>query len=391
MLHLSRRFAVAALSLALCVLPAAAFDLVFQPGLMDKGGLALTNGLTHSSKIAHREETAIVAYSLDSAATASRDLWLLACTEARFSGLARQDLRVLAQGIKLDGTVKGNVLAQANGIQFSSNAVVKGDAALSARTIFANGSFGAKTYLFGDTVRLAGTYAGDVRVFANEISVAPGTVIAGTLAWNGPKAPSIPADASIGAVVAKEQEAPARSAVDVLLDRARMAFGFFIAFLLLGIPFIRFFPVRAATTLTQMQSSPFKSILLGLLLLLVLPFAALFLLAAGPGFPAGIALLLLIILGLLHTPVLLALFLGHLMLRRTRATVLKTLLLGLLVLAFLLAVAPGLCVSILLFGGVYGFGAFALSVFRAPRLQRIRKPDAATPPPMPPSDDRRPD
>jgi len=386
MLHLTRRFVASAALVALCALPAAAFDLVFQPGLMDKGGFALTNGLEHSSEVAHREETAIVAYALDSAATASRDLWLLSLTEARFSGTARQDLRVLAQAFKFDGSVKGNVFAQANGIQFASNAVIKGDAALSARTIFADGSFGGKTYFFGDTVRIAGTYAKDVHVFGNDITIAPGTTIAGTLTWNCPKPPSIPADASIGAVVNDANEAPARSTADLILDRTRAAFGFFIAFLLLGIPFIRFFPIRAATTLTQMQTSPFKSILLGMLLLFVLPLAALFLLAAGPGFPAGIALLLLIILGLLHTPVLLATFIGHLMLRRTRASVLKTLLLGLLVLAFLLALAPGLCVSILLFGGVYGFGAFALSVFRAPRLQRIRKPDEAVPPPMPPAD-----
>lgn len=364
--------------------PASAYDLLVQPELLSRSR-GVTNALVHDDTTAYPEETAICAYSLASAATAHRDLWLFAASDATFLGNARQDLRAFAAAFRLAGTVAGNLAAAANGIQLLTNAAVSGDLLLAAgTTILADGHVAGTARFYAPDVRLAGTYDADVYIYATNATIAPGTVIAGTLVWHCPAPPVIPADASIPNVLDRSAAATPRSFLSILLDRLADAALFLVAFLLLGLPFFRLFPLRAAATLTLMQARPFRSILLGLALFMLVPFLALLLVATGYGMPVGLAALLLFALVALLGPVLLAALAGHALFHRRPASIFRILGPGLLLLAALRVLFPGFAATLLLFSAVYGLGAFALSLLRPPPVMRLPGPPPSQPQPQPP-------
>ncbi len=371
--------------LLLALLPtlSSAYVSYLQPGLFD-GGLSLTNGLVHDATVAYPDEALLLGYSVDSAATAARDLWLLAATSVRFGGAASDDLRVLAQSLTLDGPVAGNVSAYVNGAQLTTNATIAGDLLLfAANVVILESHVTGEALLYAPTVRLAGTYDSDVRIHASHIDIAPGTTIRGKLVWDCPESPSIPADATIGALVDRSAATrPAPSLLDILFARLRLALTFFIALLMLGLPTLRFFPIHSAAVLTRMQATPLRCLLLGFLLLILVPFLSFLLLATGYAAPLALAVLLLFALMLLTAPVLLATFVGHLILRSRPSPLFRTLSTGLLLLTLLLLFLPSTLPYLLIFSAAYVLGAFLLTLIHPPRLRPI-PPPLPTPPPPP--------
>lgn len=367
------------LLLALLSLPvvASAYVSYLQPGLFD-GGLSMTNGLVHDASVAYPEEALVLGYSVDSTAAASRDLWLLAVTSVKFAGAADRDLRVLAQSLTLDAPVSGNVAAYVNGAQLTTNAAISGDLLLfAANVVILESHVAGETILYAPTVRLVGTYDSDVRIHANHIDIAPGTVIRGKLLWDCPESPSIPPDASIAAIETRARPTP--SLLDILISRLRLALTFFIALLLLGLPTLRFFPIHSAAVLTRMKATPLRAILLGFLMLILIPFLSFLLLATGYAAPLALAILLLYALLLLTAPVLLAAFAGHLLLRARPVPLFRTLATGLLLFALLLLFFPTALPILLIFSAAYVLGAFLLTLLHPPQLCPLPKPP---PPPI---------
>lgn len=370
---MKRTLASAFLGLALLAAPAPAYE--WRLG-ESTNAVVLPAGETLGS------EALLAAYHLDVQGAAARDLWLLAAGSARCSGAVAGDLRAFASAATLAGEVAGNAFVYAKGLQLATNAVVRGDAAFFGTDLICEGAVGGDARIFARSVTLGGTWGGNVRVDAEEIRVAPGTRIAGDLVYGAPKPLALDPSVAVGGKVT----AAARSAPAPEPRRARFALhGYlFLAALLVGMPFVGFCPLTAGGAVRQLRTAPFRALLAGLAALFLGPPLIAIAFSTLVGIPLALLLAALYAVLFYLSHVVVALWLGHALLRapgpQTLGRVLSALAVGLFILYFAAAL-PG--VGAFLFFPVLVLGAGALA--RA-ALQRpvVFPPPLPRPPPVPP-------
>ena len=371
---MKRPLSSAFLALALLAAPAAAYEW----RLGDSTNVfVLPAGETLAS------EALLAAYHLDVQGAAARDLWLLAAGSARCSGDVAGDLRAFASAATLAGTVDGNLFAYAKGLQLATNSVVRGDAALFGTDLICEGAVGGDARIFARSVTLGGTWGGDVRVDAEEIRVAPGTKIAGDFVYGAPKPLALDASVAVGGQV-KAAARPPQPAAEQPARFARHGY-LFLAALLVGMPFVGFCPLTAGAAVRELRLAPFRSLLAGLAALFAGPFLVAFAFSTLVGIP--LALLLAALYGALIylSHVVVALWLGHALLRasgpQTLGRVLSALAVGLFILYFAAAL-PGVGAFLVFPVLALGAGALARAALQRPLV--FPPPLPRRPPPVPP-------
>jgi hypothetical protein len=369
--------------LLLLLLPAAAH--AFQVRLADS-----TNTLVLPAGETLAGETMLIAQSLDMHGTARRDLWLLSGAAARFDGLARGDLRMLAGSAVVAGEARQNLLIYARGLHLTTNSVVRGQAALFGATVVCEGSVAGDAWIFAQSVTLAGHWGGTVRVRAAEIRIAPGTHIAGDLVYTTPKTLVYDPSVSIGgAVVPRADPLHEARGLSPTATRARFAFhGYlFLAALLVGMPFVGFFPLTVGGAVRNLRSSPWRVLFAGTLTVLLGPFLAAFALMTLVGIPLALLLAAFYAALVYLSHIVVALWLGHLLLRspgpQSFARVLSALSAGLFVLYFATAL-PGVSAFVALPVVILGTGALILAILRRPLVSIPLPPPPPVPQPPPP-------
>ena len=361
------------LSLALLAAPAAAYEWRLGDS---------TNAVVLPAGETLAAEALLAAYHLDVQGAAARDLWLLAAGSARCSGAVAGDLRAFASAATLAGTVDGNAFVYAKGLQLATNSVVRGDAALFGTDLICEGTVGGDARLFARSVTLGGTWGGDVRVDAEEIRVAPGTRIAGDLVYGAPKPLALDASVAVGGAV----KAARRSDPAPAPRQTRFALhGYlFLAALLVGLPFVGFCPLTAGAAVRELRLAPFRSLLAGLAALFAGPFLIAFAFSTLVGIPLALLLAALFAALFYLSHVVVALWLGHALLRapgpQTFGRVLSALAVGLFVLYFAAAL-PGVGAFLVFPVLVLGAGALARAALQRPL---VFPPPRPRPPPVPP-------
>lgn len=367
-----------AILLLLCLLPAAAHAYQWRMG-EHTNALALPAGETLD------DEALLTAYRLDVQGAAKRDLWLLASTAARFDGTAAGDLRVLASSAVLAGETRQNLLVYARGLQLTTNAVVHGEAVLFGTTVICEGRVEGDAWIFADSVTLGGRWGGNVRIHAREIRVVPGTAIAGDLVYTAPK--PLTYDSSVAVAGTVKQTKNLLPEADLRSNLAIQGY-LFLAALLVGLPFVGFFPAFAGGAVRNLRTAPWRVLAAGVLAVLLGPFLIGFAFMTVVGIP--LALLLAALYGTLLylSHIVIALWLGHRLLRaqgpQTFARVLAALTAGLFVL-YILAALPGVLAFVLLPVLVLGMGSLVLALLQRPVFPFPLPPPV--PPPMPPPSD----
>ena len=339
-----------------------------------------TNALVLPAGAQIEEEALWAANSVDIQGATVRDLWLLATAAVRFDGETGGDLRTFSASATIGGTVQGNLFAYANGLQLTTNSAVRGEVALFGADLICEGGVEGNARLFAKSATLGGRWGGDVRIFADEIRIAPGTRIAGDLVYTSSKPLVYDSSVAVGGTVKQRNVLPPEAPL-----RARLArHGYlFLAALLVGMPFVGFFPMVAGGAVRKLRVAPWRTLLAGLATLLFGPFLIAFAFVTIVGIP--LALMLAALYGALAylSHVVIALWLGHALVRasgpQTFARVLSALAVGLFILYFAAAI-PGLASSLAFPVVVLGSGALVLAF-----LQRSFIPIAMPPPPLPKS------
>ena len=159
----------------------------------------------------------------------------------------------------------------------------------------------------------------------------------------------------------------------------------FLAALLVGMPFVGFCPLTAGGAVRQLRTAPFKSLLAGLAALFAGPPLIAIAFSTLVGIPLAL-LLAALYAGLFYLAhVVVALWLGHAVLRasgpQTFGRVLSALAVGLFVLYFAAAL-PGVGALLVFPVLVLGGGALALAALRRPVF--FPPPLPTRPPPVPP-------
>ena len=366
--------------LLLLLLPAAAT--AFQYRMGDS-----TNALVLPAGETLADESLLAAAGVEFGGTAERDLWLLASAAVRFDGAAGGDLRVLAGSAVIAGEARQNLQAYARGLQLTTNAVVRGEAALLGSSVICEGAVEGDAWVFAKSVTLGGSWGGDVRVQANEIRVVPGTRIAGDLVYTSPKTLVLDASVSVGGEVkAVKPLLPEADAFSPGAARARFAFhGYlFLAALLAGMPFVGFFPMLAGGAVRKLRTSPWRALAAGSAAVLLGPFLI------GFAFMTVLGIPLALLLGALYASlaylshIVVALWLGHRILRaqgpQTFSRVLSALTTGLFLFYFATAI-PGVASFVLLPVLVLGTGSLLLALLHRPLVSFPLAPPP--PPPLP--------
>ena len=348
-----------------------------------------TNGLALPAGETLGDETFMTAYSLDIQGKAAHDLWLLASTAIRFDGKSGGDLRLLASTAVLGGETRQNLLAYARGLQLTTNSAVRGQAALFGTTVICEGQVEGDAWIFADSVTLGGRWAGNVRIHAREIRIAPGTTIAGDLVYTSPK--TLVYDSSVviaGAVKQTKNMLPKASFQSSLLIHGYL----FLAALLVGLPLVGFFPTLAGGAVRKLRTSPWRVLMAGVLTILLGPFLI------GFAFMTVVGIPLALLLGALYASLaylshlVVALWLGHRLLRaqgpQTFARVLSALTTGLFLLYFVAAL-PGIASLILFPVLVLGTGSLVLSLLHRPLIAFPMPPPV--PPPLPNTPEKSPE
>lgn len=340
-----------------------------------------TNTLVLPAAERLEEETLWAANHLDIQGRAGRDLWLLAARSVRFDGESAGDLRVLAGSAVLGGEVQQNLLAYAQGIQLTTNSTVRGEAALFGSAVLCEGAVEGDAWIVAKSVTLGGRWGGRVRIRADEIRIAPDTQIAGDLVYTSPKPLAYDASVSIGGDLVQTADPLPKTPL-----RARFVLhGYlFLAALLAGMPFVGFFPHLAGGAVRRLHLSPWRVLAAGALTVLFGPFLVAFAAMTIVGLP--LALLLGALYGSLAylSHIVIALWLGHRLLRtpgpQTFARVLSALATGLFLLYFAAAL-PGVASFLALPVVVLGSGALVLAFLQRPVFP-FPMP-APRPPPLP--------
>ena len=350
-----------------------------------------TNALVLASDQVLADETLMIAPSLEIAGQARRDLWLLASASARCPGQVDGDLRILSGSAEIDGILRQNLLAYARGLHLTSNSLVRGQVALIGNAIVCEGQVEGDAWIYAQSATLGGNWAGNVRVHAQEIHLVPGTRIAGNLVYASSRA--LVLDDSVVVAGTVEQQGgrmPGSNGSGPAIVRERFALhGYlFLAALLAGMPFVGFFPLAAGGAVRCLRHSPWKTLAAGTLTLLLGPFLIGFALMTIIGIPLALlaGALYLALAYLAHIVV--ALWLGHQLLRQqgpqTFARVLSSMTTGLFLLYFATAFS-GVASFVALPVVLLGTGALVLSLFRHPVVTvAMPSPPPLPPPPAPP-------
>lgn len=342
-----------------------------------------TNALATAEGDVLPKETLLIGQELDIRGRAERDLWL-AGTTVQVAGESDGDLRVLARSVALRGEMSRNLLVYAAGLHLATGAVVRGDAALLGNHVIGEGRVEGDAWILARSVSLGGTWGGTVRVQADEIRVAPGTAIAGDLVYATAKAPVLDASVTVGGEVRPRASLlpEAAGGMGVTFRNRLWLHGFlFLAALLVGMPFVGVFPLLAGGAVRNLQAAPWRSLVAGLITVLAGPFLIGFALMTLVGIPLALALAAIYFLLVYLSHIVVALWIGHRLLRgpgpQSFGQVLAALSAGLFLLYFAAAL-PGVASFLALPVVVLGAGALVAA--------RPLRPVFAVPgpPPMPP-------
>lgn len=342
-----------------------------------------TNTLVLAAGETLADETVMTAYSLDIQGKAQHDLWLLASTSIRFDGRSSGDLRILAGSAILNGEARQNLLAYASGLQLTTNSVVHGQAALSGSTVICEGKVDGDAWILANSVTLGGEWGGNIRIQANEIHIVPGTQIAGNLLYTSPK--TLVYDSSVaiaGTVTQKKNLLPEPS----LQSRFALHGYFFLAALLVGMPFVGFFPLLAGGAVRTLRTSPWRVLMAGMVTVLFGPFLMAFAFVTIVGIPLALLLGAFYVSLVYLSHIVIALWLGHLLLRspgpQTFARVLTALAAGLFLLYFAAAL-PGVASFVAMPVLLLGTGSLVLALWRRPVVSFPPPPPAPSSLPNP--------
>jgi len=333
-----------------------------------------TNTVVLPADATFTEEALCMAHRVDIQGKAKRDLWLLAASSVSFDGESDGDLRVMAASAILRGEAKENLLAYAHGLQLTSNSVVRGEVALFGNTVICEGLVEGNGLIFAQSVTLGGHWEGTVRIHAQEIRIVPGTTIAGDLVYTAPKPLIYDSSVDIAGTVTQQRNLlPESHPFSLAAFRARAEWlGYlFLAALLAGMPFVGFFPSMAGRAVRQLSTSPWRVLLAGTVTVLLVPFLIAFVFVTLVGIPLALLLgALYLSLGYL-SHIVIALWIGHKLLRtsgpQTFSRVLAALSVGLFVLYFASAL-PGVAGFIAMPIIILGTGSLVLALLQRPSV-----------------------
>lgn len=298
--------------------------------------------------------------------TCEGNVWGMAGTEAVIEGTCQRNVRLVAQTVLVNGTVKGNLAAMANTISISTNTTIKGDVLLFGNQVIVEGNLeGALDINSKRTVTISGTIKGDVQVTAPEIILSDDAHLQGNLTYTTAKE-LVPAEHVVEGKM--HHNVPASPYSAARLQRHGI---FYLSALLTGVAFISMFPMTTAMASLLARKSPLKCMAVGLLAVVILFVFALVAIDSLIGLPLGLVILASWGILIYTSRIIIGLMIGTLVLKTGNSSagrVLLSMATGLAIIYFLTFISSGIGHMVQLIVACTGVGAQLLALLQKRRL-----------------------
>ena len=117
---------------------------------------------------------------------------IIAAGEVSVGGSVGDDLYAAGGNVKVDAIVHGSARVGGGDVTFGPATVVAGSTRITGGRIDFQGNSHGPLTMTGGSVAMSGQAHGDVEVRAEELTVLPGTQVAGRLIYHGPTPPDVP-------------------------------------------------------------------------------------------------------------------------------------------------------------------------------------------------------
>lgn len=232
------------------------------------------------------------------------------------TGAATRHARLAAlKTCTIDGDAGGNLMAFAPAIVIGPVAVIRGGVLLIGQDIIVDGKIEGDARIMGTKVTLAGQFSGNLDITADDITVLPGTAIAGNLVYRMDGDLVLDSRTTLGGKMIKREilQPPAES---FTASSLMLQLGLFAGALLVGMLFVSLMPGIVALSVHKLSESAWRCVLFGFVAFSLVPMTAFFLLFTLVGIPLSIMLMLAYCILMYAAKIVTALFLGHLLLKR---------------------------------------------------------------------------
>lgn len=291
--------------------------------------------------------------------------------------------------LTVSGSIGGNLMAFAPTIALAPTATVDGSALLVGQDIIVDGTLAGNVRIMATKVTLAGRFDGDVNITASDITVMPGTHIAGNLMYRMDRDLVLDSRVTLGGKIMKAdillpEARPPTTLADVLLQLALLC-----GAILAGLVFVVIVPGITALSVHKLMDSPWRCVLIGTLTAALVPMTSFFLFFTLVGIPLSFMFMLAYLILVYFSKIVIGLYLGHLLLRRKMPIpanlLFPVMALGLLVLY--VAVNLPFPIGLLAWFAITlaGMGALVSAILdrRIPVMVTYPPNHSATPPPLP--------
>ena len=212
------------------------------------------------------------------------NVWGAAAVDITLGGRCERNVRLAGKSVRLDGVIDGNVMAIAETIIATTNAIIGGNVRLIGTSIILEGSVAGNVSITSARIAtLGGTINGNANVAAPDILVSRDMQILGDLSYTANKELVLPEGVVGGKLERIIPPSPPLFSMERLLSRSL----WFVAALLVGISFVSLFPMTTAMATQLAKKSPLKCLLVGFLASGALPMFGLMCVSSIVGVPLG--------------------------------------------------------------------------------------------------------
>jgi cytoskeletal protein CcmA (bactofilin family) len=294
---------------------------------------------------------------------------LFACGGSVLStGDIQEDARLAGGQIRIGGSIRRNASAFGGTVVLEKDGEVGRDLNVGCGELTIAGLIKRDLEGSADQVVISGTIEGDAKIDAGKITLMPTAQILGDLSYSSSKEADIQEGAFIqGEITHRKSKASKEKRGGMGTFTILLKLLSIISLFLFGIFLILLSPKMANRAASNIRSSPWKSLGIGLLLLLVVPAVVGALAITLVGIPLALVLLVTYLIFLYISKIYTGLFLGLIIVKgagqEKKGKMIGALLLGLAVLTILTSI-PFVGKIFLIIAVLFGLGAFVVERVR---------------------------
>jgi cytoskeletal protein CcmA (bactofilin family) len=229
-------------------------------------------------------------------------------------GAIQDDVRAAGGDVSVDAAIAGDLVGAGGNVSVARSAKIAGRAWLAGGTVEVDGSVGKELRVAAGSVAISGEVAGPVHIRARDITLLPTARIHGDLVYHSPRPASI--DPHV-VITGKVTHVPGKAPGPKLTPARKGLVGglVLLSLLLVGATIVLLFPDFSRTAARSIATDPWKSLGLGLAILVTVPFSALLLAVTVIGLPLGVAAMAVYFVSLLAAPLITAFLIGDIFTR----------------------------------------------------------------------------